>query len=64
MQTDRRKLITVDSGATWTLHDLAADPREERDLAAAEPELARVLRAALEAWRRRCEASAKGADYR
>lgn len=64
VQTDRRKLVTLDSGASWTLYDLAADPREERDLSAAEPELARSLRSALEAWRRGCEASARGADYR
>jgi arylsulfatase A-like enzyme len=63
-QTDRLKLLTVDSGATWTLHDLAADPREERDLAAQFPEEVARLREALMAWRRGCESSARGADYR
>ena len=64
VQTDTRKLVTVDSGVTWTLHDVATDVREERDISAAEPALAKELRAKLEAWRRSCEASAKGADYR
>jgi arylsulfatase A-like enzyme len=64
VQTDRRKLITVDSGASWALYDVTTDAREEHDLAARFPDEVRDLRGRLEAWRRGCEASGRGADYR
>ena len=35
---------------TWELFDLARDPRETRDLAAAQPERADGLRRQLDAW--------------
>ena len=44
------------------LYDLRADPGEARDLAAARPERAKALRAALDAWLAAVRASEKGGD--
>jgi arylsulfatase A-like enzyme len=44
------KLIRNDDDGSLELYDLAADPGETRDLAAARPEMARTLNAQLEAW--------------
>ena len=35
VQTDRHKLLTLDSGRTWALYDMIDDPKEEKDLASA-----------------------------
>ncbi len=48
---------------TWELYDLAADPKEENDLAASQPERVASLRAALEAWLASVARSLNGADY-
>lgn len=37
---------------SWVLHDLQSDPLEERDASASQPQVARELRAQLEAWER------------
>ncbi|MHC5004360.1 MAG: sulfatase family protein [Planctomycetota bacterium] len=47
---DRWKLITTDRGATWTLYDLAVDPVESIDLAAAQPAVRDRMRNELLAW--------------
>jgi arylsulfatase A-like enzyme len=64
VQTDRHKLLTLDSGRTWALYDMIEDPKEEKDLAAAQAGLAGDLRARWAEWRANCLASARGADYR
>jgi arylsulfatase A-like enzyme len=64
VQTDRHKLLTLDSGRTWALYDMLEDPKEEKDLAAGQAALVGELRARWEQWRTSCLASAKGADYR
>ena len=46
-----------------SLYDLAADPAQEKDLAGAEPERVRKMRADLEAWRKTVQASFAGKDY-
>ena len=54
--TDGRfKLIAHRAQGTAALYDLAADPGEERDVAAAHPAEVRRLAAELEAWRRAAE---------
>jgi arylsulfatase A-like enzyme len=47
---------------TTELFDLAADPLERRDLAAAEPERTAAMRAALDAHARASEAAGEGVD--
>lgn len=63
VQTDRHKLLTLDSGRTWALYDLVDDPKEQNDLAAAQGGLVGELRAQWEEWRASCLASAQGGDY-
>jgi arylsulfatase A-like enzyme len=52
LRTERWKLIyrPTRDGVRWQLFDLAADPDERTDVLAAQPEVARRLRARLEAW--------------
>lgn len=64
VQADRLKLLTLDSGNTWALYDLAADPAEANDLAAQQPETVARLRALHARWVESCRRSARGADYR
>ena len=49
-RTERHKLVRQAPGQRELLFDLAADPRETRDLRAAEPELAGALGAQLDAF--------------
>ncbi len=51
------KLIAARDGRPLALFDLAADPREQRDLAPARPDIVAMLREAAVAW----QASGKGA---
>jgi N-acetylgalactosamine-6-sulfatase len=46
---DNDRKLVINEGRTW-LFDLAADPGEQRDLAAANPAEVARLRASLEAW--------------
>ena len=61
---NRYKLITQGKGNAWMLFDLVADPSETKDLAAEKPEIARKMRATLDAWRASCKESLAGKDYR
>ncbi len=63
VQTARHKLLSLDSGQTWALYDLTDDPKEEKDLAAAQGALVAELRGRWQKWRESCMASAGGADY-
>ncbi len=57
------KLYSGDGGKTWELYDLAADPRESNNLAAAQSGLAEQLRSEAIAWQESCRESDAGADY-
>jgi arylsulfatase A-like enzyme len=46
---DNDRKLVINEGRTW-LFDLAADPGEQRDLAAANPAEVARLRASLDAW--------------
>jgi hypothetical protein len=48
---------------TVSLYNLATDPHEKTDLADKEPERAKRMRAALEAWHASVVRSLKGEDY-
>ncbi|MFW5923166.1 MAG: sulfatase-like hydrolase/transferase [Planctomycetota bacterium] len=52
---DRFKLITMDSGETWALYDLEADPGESIDCAAANPDVVERMRTQLLAWSAACD---------
>ncbi len=53
------KLLSLDGGETYALHDLSVDPSERVDLAAEQPERVASMRADLEAWLRSCERSGR-----
>lgn len=61
---NRYKLVTpgIPTG-TFELYDLEADPRESRNIADEQPDVARRLRTALLAWNESVQASVAGKDY-
>jgi arylsulfatase A-like enzyme len=50
-------------GVRWELYDLAADPKEARDLVAAEPRRVKEMQKALTAWLESVTRSLNGDDY-
>lgn len=48
----------------WELYDLGADPKEERNLAATEPQRTAAMQRQLEDWMQSVQRSNRGADYR
>ncbi|HUT09694.1 MAG TPA: sulfatase-like hydrolase/transferase [Thermoguttaceae bacterium] len=50
-------------GVAWELYDLAADPSEQNDLAAGEPERVGQMRSELDAWLKSVVQSLNGDDY-
>jgi len=61
---NRWKLITTNKGKAWMLYDLVADPAEANNLAAQQPDVVAQMTQTLETWRRSCQASLAGKDYR
>src|SRR5690606_17034308 len=57
------KLVSQDYGETWELYDLATDPAEANDIAAAHPAIVSRLREDWLAWFAGTERSRAGADY-
>lgn len=60
---NRWKLLTRDKGKSWMLFDLAADPAEKEDVAAAHPDVVARMKETVEAWRASCRDSRAGKDY-
>jgi len=62
---NRYKLVALgpDKAPVFELYDLIEDPREEHELAAAQPERVKAMTAALHAWQASVEQSLSGADY-
>jgi arylsulfatase A-like enzyme len=58
------KLVSVDSGKSYQLFDLAKDEAEQSDVAAGRAMDVRRLQQGLRQWQESCAASLKGADYR
>ena len=52
------------NATTWELYDLAADPKEDRDLLAQQPDRAAAMRKDLEAWLKSVVRSLNGEDYK
>jgi arylsulfatase A-like enzyme len=50
-------------GVRWELYDLAADPKESRDLLAAEPKRAETMKKEVTAWLESVVKSLNGEDY-
>jgi arylsulfatase A-like enzyme len=46
----------ADDAGLMSLHNVASDPREERDLSTEEPEIVKDLRTRLRAWEKEVEA--------
>jgi arylsulfatase A-like enzyme len=61
---DRYKLLTANfASGQFQLYDLIADPKETRDLAAAQPEVFAKMKQQLLAWNTGMDASFAGQDY-
>jgi hypothetical protein len=61
--TDNRYKLVRFGDKPPELYDLLSDPKEQRDLAAAQPAQAQSMLKQLEAWQRSVERSLTGADY-
>lgn len=60
----RYKLLTTDrASGSFELYDLKSDPREQHDLASAQPQRLAKMRAAFLAWNESVEQSFAGHDY-
>jgi len=64
VQAGRFKLLTLDSGQTWSLYNLESDPGETHDLASVHATETARLRTELLRWSDDCQRSAQGRDYR
>ncbi|MFH1715929.1 MAG: sulfatase-like hydrolase/transferase [Planctomycetota bacterium] len=63
--TDNRyKIYSSDSGKTYMLFDLLADPGENSDLAAEKPQILESMKATLIKWRKSCKDSLDAKDYK
>jgi hypothetical protein len=61
---DRYKLLTTNlAGGQFQLFDIAADPRESRELSAEQPAVAARMKEQLLAWNTSMDASFAGQDY-
>jgi len=61
---NRYKLYVDTRSGKALLFDIPADIGEQHDLAAEKPDIARKMRATLDAWRASCKKSLAGEDYR
>ena len=64
VQTGEYKLLTLDSGESWQLYDLASDPYEQNDLSVSHPDLVATMSAELNRWSESCRQSSQGMDYK
>ena len=63
--TDNRyKIYSSDKGETYMLFDLLEDPGETKDLAAEKPQILQSMKATLVKWRKSCQDSLAGKDYK
>ncbi len=63
LSDNQYKLYSSDSGQTYELYDLIADPYETNDIAAQDPGIVASMRTTLEQWRDSCTKSREGKDY-
>ncbi len=63
--TDNRyKIYSSNKGKTYMLFDLLEDPGESKDLAAEKPQILQSMKATLVKWRKSCQDSLAGKDYK
>jgi len=63
--TDNRyKIYSSNKGKTYMLFDLLEDPGETKDLAAEKPQLLKSMKSMLIKWRKSCQNSLEGKDYK
>jgi hypothetical protein len=63
--TDNRyKIYSSDKGKTYMLFDLLEDPGETKDLAQEKPQLLKSMKSMLIKWRKSCQDSLAGKDYK
>ncbi len=63
--TDNRyKIYSSNKGKTYALFDLLEDPGETKDLAAEKPQIMQSMKATLVKWRKSCQNSLAGKDYK
>ncbi|MHC4533848.1 MAG: sulfatase family protein, partial [Planctomycetota bacterium] len=63
--TDNRyKIYSKNKGKTYMLFDLLEDPGETKDLAAQKPQLLKSMKSMLIKWRKSCQDSLAGKDYK
>ncbi|MCP4257720.1 MAG: sulfatase-like hydrolase/transferase [Planctomycetes bacterium] len=63
--TDNRyKIYSNNKGKTYMLFDLLEEPGETKDLAAEEPQILRSMKKMLLKWRKSCQDSLAGKDYK
>jgi arylsulfatase A-like enzyme len=61
---NRYKIYSNNKGRTYALYDLIDDPGETKDLATEEPEVLQSMKATLAQWRKACQDSLAGKDYK
>jgi len=63
--TDNRyKIYSSNKGKTYMLFDLLEDPGETKDLAAEKPQILQSMKTTLVKWRKSCQDSLAGKDYK
>jgi len=63
--TDNRyKIYSNDKGKSYMLFDLIEDPGETKDLAAEKPQILQSMKTTLVKWRKSCQESLAGKDYK
>ena len=61
---NRYKIYSSDKGKTYNLFDLLEDPGETKDLAAEKPQILQSMKNMLIKWRKSCQDSLAGKDYK
>jgi arylsulfatase A-like enzyme len=64
LMDNRYKIYSSDKGKTYMLFDLIEDPGETKDLAAEKPQILKSMKTMLIKWRKSCQDSLAGKDYK
>ena len=64
LMDNRYKIYSSDKGKTYMLFDLIKDPGETKNLAAEKPQILKSMKTMLIKWRKSCQDSLAGKDYK
>jgi arylsulfatase A-like enzyme len=64
LMDNRYKIYSSDKGKTYMLFDLIEDPGEIKDLAVEKPQILKSMKTMLIKWRKSCQDSLAGKDYK